>query len=212
MSPRLPTGPGRVLRVAGRVLDRAAGRADVPAAAPLPVRVREPAPQQPTRPGWVRVTSKVLGVFVLAGATLFVAPGTASALPIIGGCTTPPVPESPQQGIAGFFMSKPDPVPPAEDPFASGAKTTPFEQYGLAGLSWYTYDLGCGGAARDPSGSISTWAAQLMFIPAKATVAALTGVMQAALQPTYLAAFDPLLNNLVSQLRRASTRRCSRSR
>ena len=140
---------------------------------------------------------------MLAGATLFVAPGTASALPIVGGCTTPPAPESPQQGIAGFFMSKPNPVPPTEDPFAAGAKTTPFEQYGLAGLSWYTYDLGCGGAARDPSGSISTWAARLMFIPAKATVAALTGVLQAALHPTYLAAFDPLLSSLVNQLRRA---------
>ena len=160
-------------------------------------------PDRGRRPRWVRVTTKVLGVFVLAGATLFVAPGTASALPIVGGCTTPPAPESPQQGIAGFFMSKPNPLPPAEDPFAANAKSTPFEQYGLAGLSWYTYDLGCGGAARDPSGSISTWAARLMFIPAKATVAALTGVMQAALHPTYLSAFDPLLNSLVSQLRRA---------
>jgi hypothetical protein len=219
----LPAGPGRVLRAAGRALDRAAGRAEIPAP-------REPAsepraallhhaeqrrtraedmvaapagPARPARPRWARVTAKALGVFVLAGATLFVAPGTASALPIIGGCTTPPPPESPQQGIAGFFMAKPDPLPATEDPFATGAKTTPFEQYGLAGLSWYTYDLGCGGAARDPSGSISTWAARLMFIPAKATVAALTGVMQAALHPTYLAAFDPLLNSLVGQLRRA---------
>ena len=136
MSPGLLPGPGRVLRVAGRVLDRAAGRADVPAAAPLPVRVRERAPQQPTRPGsGTSATSRCWASSCSPGATLFVAPGTASALPIIGGCTTPPVPESPQQGIAGFFMSKPNPVPPAEDPFASGAKTTPFEQYGLAGLS-----------------------------------------------------------------------------
>ena len=232
MSVTLTAAPGRVLRAAVRVLDHAAGRADAPAPEPvaagagmLPRRLRlcsgprsrvvaarRPAgdpgpdhdgPDRGRRPRWVRVTTKVLGVFVLAGATLFVAPGTASALPIVGGCTTPPAPESPQQGIAGFFMSKPNPVPPAEDPFAANAKTTPFEQYGLAGLSWYTYDLGCGGAARDPSGSISTWAARLMFIPAKATVAALTGVMQAALHPTYLSAFDPLLNSLVSQLRRA---------
>ena len=100
-------------------------------------------------------------------------------------------------------MSTPDPIPPTEDPFADGAKTTPFEQYGLAGLSWYAYDLGCGGAARDPSGSVSTWAARLMFIPAKATVAALTGVSQAALEPTYLSAFDPLLSGLTEQLRQA---------
>src|SRR6185369_16757134 len=145
--------PGRVLRAAARALDHAAGRADAPA--PEPVRPAPPAatpllaPGRPAagpgrRPRWVRVTTKVLGVFVLAAATLFVAPGSASALPIVGGCTTPPAPESPQQGISGFFMSKPNPLPPAEDPFAANAKTTPFEQYGLAGLSWYTYDLGCG--------------------------------------------------------------------
>jgi hypothetical protein len=144
-----------------------------------------------------------VGALLLACSTLAVAPGTASALPGIGGCTTPPTPESPRQGITGFFISTPDPIPAAEDPFAENAKTTPFEQYGLAGLSWYAYDLGCGGAARDPSGSVSTWAARLMFIPAKATVAALTGVSQAALEPTYLSAFDPLLSGLTDQLRKA---------
>ena len=146
---------------------------------------------------------RAVGALVLACSTLVVAPGTASALPGIGGCTTPPTPESPRQGISGFFISTPDPIPPTEDPFAPNAKTSPFEQYGLAGLSWYAYDLGCGGAARDPSGSISTWAARLMFIPAKATVAALAGISQAALQPTYLAAFDPLLSGLTEQLRKA---------
>ncbi|MFL6128850.1 MAG: hypothetical protein ACJ73E_07275, partial [Mycobacteriales bacterium] len=147
---------------------------------------------------------RVVGALLLACSALAVAPGAAAAaLPGVGGCTTPPTPESPRQGITGFFMSTPDPVPPTEDPFAADAKTTPYQQYGLAGLSWYAYDLGCGGAARDPSGSVSTWAARLMFIPAKATVAALAGVSQAALEPTYLSAFDPLLKNLTDQLRKA---------
>ncbi|HZB47472.1 MAG TPA: hypothetical protein VE547_00105, partial [Mycobacteriales bacterium] len=158
---------------------------------------------RPDRPTRRRQAVRLLGAVALACSTLVVAPGTASALPGIGGCTTPPTPESPRQGITGFFMSTPDPIPPTEDPFVEGAKTTPFEQYGLAGLSWYAYDLGCGGAARDPSGSISTWAARLLFIPAKATVAALTGVSQAALEPTYLSAFDPLLSGLTDQLRKA---------
>ncbi|HYT11119.1 MAG TPA: hypothetical protein VEL73_10715, partial [Mycobacteriales bacterium] len=145
----------------------------------------------------------MLGAVALACVTLVAMPGTAAAIPGVGGCTTPPTPESPRQGISGFFISTPDPVPPAEDPFAGGAKTTPFQQYGLAGLSWYAYDLGCGGAARDPSGSVSTWAARLLFIPAKATVAALAGVSQAALHPTYLSAFDPLLSGLTATLRKS---------
>jgi len=150
-----------------------------------------------------RRTARLLAVALLAGTALLATPGTANALPGLGGCTTPPAPESPRQGISGFFMSTPDPVPPPENPFASGAKTTPFEQYGLAGLSWYAYDLGCGGAARDPSGAISSWAARLLFIPAKAGVSALVAVSTAALEPTYLGAFDPLLQNLTDALNKA---------
>lgn len=180
------------MRWAARALDRLGGRAD--AVPPAPGRRARPA-----TPRWRRL----VGALLLGAATVVMAPTTASALPGVGGCTTPPTPESPRQGITGFFLSAPDPVPATEDPFAQGAKTTPFEQYGLAGLSWHAYDLGCGGAARDPSGSVSTWAAGLLFIPAKATVAALTGVSQAALEPSYLSAFDPLLSGLTETLRKA---------
>jgi hypothetical protein len=118
-------------------------------------------------------------------------------------CTTAPTPEAPGQGIAGFFLPTPDPIPAGEDPFAPGARTTPFDQYGLAGLSWYLYDPGCGGAIRDPSGSISSWAGRTLFIPAKAGVSALVAVSGAALQPTYLGAFDPLLSSLTDALHKA---------
>ncbi|HEX5496962.1 MAG TPA: hypothetical protein VFX70_20560 [Mycobacteriales bacterium] len=120
-----------------------------------------------------------------------------------GACTIAPTPEAPGQGVAGFFLPKPNPVPPAEDPFAPGAKTTPFEQFGLAGLSWYLYDPGCGGAVRDPSGSISSWAGRTLFIPAKAGVASVVAVSGAALHPTFLNAFDPLLKNLTDALHKA---------
>lgn len=122
---------------------------------------------------------------------------------LAGACTTAPTPETPAQGIAGFFLPRPDPVPPAADPFAPGAKTTAFEQFGLAGLSWYLYDPGCGGAVRDPSGSISSWAGRTLFIPAKAGVASLVAVSGAALQPGFLNAFDPLLKNLTDALHKA---------
>jgi hypothetical protein len=160
-----------------------------------------------TRPGrWlgrhrvVRLVANVLAALTFTLLGLMAFPGTASAVPGIGGCTNAPTPEAPGQGIAGFFMNKPNPAPAPEDPFAQGAKSTPFQQYGLAGLDWYTYDLGCGGAARDPSGAISAWAARIMFIPAKAGVAALTAVSQAALQPTFLSTLDSYVQGVTDGL------------
>jgi len=151
----------------------------------------------------VRLLARLLAGTAVAAAGLLALPAAAGAAPGLGGCTTPPTPESPGQGISGFFLSAPNPPPAPEDPFKPGAKTTPFEQYGLAGLSWYTYDLGCGGAARDPSGAVSSWAARTLFVPAKAGVSALVAVSQAALHPTYLSAFDPLLQNLTDTLNKA---------
>jgi hypothetical protein len=148
----------------------------------------------------VRLVANVLAALTFTLLGLIAFPGTASALPGVGGCTNAPTPEAPGQGIAGFFINKPNPPPAPEDPFAQGAKTTPFEQYGLAGLDWYTYDLGCGGVARDPSGTISAWAARIMFIPAKAGVAALTAVSQAALQPTFLSTLDTYVQGVTDGL------------
>ena len=141
-----------------------------------------------------------VGAFVAVCLLVILVPAAPA---IAGPCTTAPTPEGPGQGIAGYFLPRPDPIPPAEDPFAPGAKTTPFEQFGLAGLSWYVYDPGCGGAVRDPSGSISSWAGRTLFIPAKAGVASVVAVSGAALHPTFLTAFDPLLNNLTDALHRA---------
>ena len=151
---------------------------------------------EPPRPGWLARA----GAFVAVCLLVILVPAAPA---IAGPCTTAPTPEGPGQGVAGFFLPRPDPLPPAQDPFAPGAKTTPFEQFGLAGLSWYVYDPGCGGAVRDPSGSISSWAGRTLFIPAKAGVASVVAVSGAALQPTFLTAFDPMLTNLTDALHRA---------
>ena len=64
----------------------------------------------------------------------------------------------PGQGLAAFFQKTPDPLLPQEDPFAAGAQTSIYEQYGFAGLRWHTYDLGCGpdAAASNPDAIIGT--------------------------------------------------------
>ena len=142
------------LRGPARVLDRLAGRA-TPLTEPAPSVLRaaeqrqsrartapppgegvraaasvlRSAEQRQSRRGTVtRRVARVVGALVLGCTAVVVAPGTANAVPIVGGCTTPPTPESPRQGISGFFMSAPDPLPATEDPFAGGAKTTPFER------------------------------------------------------------------------------------
>jgi len=187
---------------------RAGDRATIGADPPLWWRRRRREARTPVgrwlqRHRLARLLGRLLAGAAIAAVALLTLPVTAGAVPGLGGCTTPPTPESPGQGISGFFLSAPKPPPPADDPFKPGAKTTPFEQYGLAGLSWYSYDLGCGGAARDPSGAVSTWAARTLFIPAKAGVSALVAVSQAALHPTYLAAFDPLMQHLTDALNKA---------
>lgn len=84
---------------------------------------------------------------VVAGlAVLFAPRASAADLPDPFGCQpTAPAPHRPNDGIAGMVAPKPDPLPPAEFPFGSEAKTTPYDQYGGAGLWWPTYDLGCAG-------------------------------------------------------------------
>jgi uncharacterized membrane protein len=123
------------------------------------------------------------------------------SVPGISDCRESPVPVSPDQGVAGFFTSPPDELPPDEDPFKDGSKTTIYEQYGYAGLRYRTYDLGCGpDALRSPDAVIGTSVGNwIMQFPI--AFAALTGsVTEVAYQPTFLGAFDPLITKISTAL------------
>ncbi len=119
-------------------------------------------------------------------------------------CTNPPTPDMPGQGLAAFFEKTPNPLPRQEDPFAMGAATTIYEQYGYAGLRWRTYDLGCGpDAARDPDAvmgtALSNW---LVNIPI--SLCALTAsITDVAFKPTFLSVFDPVVKAISSSLHRS---------
>lgn len=122
-------------------------------------------------------------------------------VPGISDCKEAPVPASPDQGVAGFFTSAPEPLPPAGDPFVPGAKTTIYEQYGYAGLRWRTYDLGCGpDAMRNPDAVIGTsvgnWIMQLPI-----ALSAMTGsVTEVAFAPSFLDTFNPVIEQVSSAL------------
>jgi hypothetical protein len=144
------------------------------------------------------VIGRLLGGLVLAAGLLLAVPGVAWA---DLDCKESPTPDVPGQGLTGFFQRAPDPLPPEEDPFAPGAWTTIYEQYGYAGLRWHTYDLGCGpDAARHPDAVIGTALSNwLLNLPI--TLAALTGaVTDVAFAPRFLDTFDPLIGQVSSTL------------
>src|SRR5262245_59720333 len=141
---------------------------------------------------------RLLVALALGVGLLLLAPSTASAF---GDCKEAPIPEVPGRGMSGFFLNTPDKLPPAQDPFAPGATTTIYQQYGYAGLRWHTYDLGCGAdVARSPDAVVGTamsnWA---MNLPS--SFAALTSsVTGAAFQPTFLGILDPAISHLSGTL------------
>jgi hypothetical protein len=141
---------------------------------------------------------RVLAALALGVGLLLLAPGSASAF---GDCKEAPTPEVPGRGLSGFFLDAPDRLPPAEDPFAPGATTTIYQQYGYAGLRWNTYDLGCGtDVARSPDAVVGTamsnWAMNLPI-----SFAALTSsVTGAAFEPTFLGIFDPVISHVSGTL------------
>lgn len=119
-------------------------------------------------------------------------------------CTEAPTPDMPGEGLAAFFDRAPDPVPKQEDPFAPGARTTIYEQYGFSGLRWRTYDLGCGpDAARHPDAVIGT-ALGNWIVNIPLSMAALTAsVTEAAFEPTFLDVFDPAITRVSGALHRS---------
>ncbi len=128
-------------------------------------------------------------------------PVSPPEVPGISDCKDAPTPESPGNGIAGFFAGKPDTLPPAGDPFAPGSSTTIYEQYGYAGLHWHTYDLGCGpDAMRNPDAVIGTAVSNWIML-APIALTALTGSLtEVAFHPTFLDSFDPVVERVSTGL------------
>src|SRR2546428_12748580 len=65
----------------------------------------------------VRRLGRLLAGTGIATVALLTLPAAAGAVPGLGGCTTPPTPQSPGQGISGVLLSAPKPPPAGRDPF-----------------------------------------------------------------------------------------------
>jgi uncharacterized membrane protein len=147
---------------------------------------------------------RLLTVLVLAAALLVTLPTTAVSSPVRAAdfdCKESPTPDMPGRGLAAFFQKEPDPIPAQGDPFAPGAKTTIYEQYGYAGLRWETYDLGCGpDSARHPDAVIGTALSNWMMNVPIALTALTASITETAFEPTFLNVFDPAITKVSQAL------------
>jgi hypothetical protein len=126
-----------------------------------------------------------------------------SMAPLGMDCKEAPTPDMPGQGLSSFFSNTPDPLPPQEDPFARGATTTIYEQYGYAGLRWNNYDLGCGpDAARHPDAVVGTAFGNWMLNVPLALTAITSSITEVAFAPTFLDVFDPTIQRVSDALYR----------
>jgi hypothetical protein len=110
-----------------------------------------------------------------------------------------PAPSRPDSGLAGWFLSEPKQAP-AGDPFAPDAKVSVYDVYGYAGLDYSTYDLGCGGAVRDPQATAMNSTANLIHTPAMWLIALDNSVREYAYQPNSMWGWT---NDLVAKASKA---------
>jgi hypothetical protein len=135
-----------------------------------------------------RLWTSALTLVVGALGVLFLLPASpAAAVDVIPGlddldCKAAPAPVRPDSGIAGWFLSEPRNAPKG-DPFAKNATVSIYDVYGYGGFDYETYDLGCGGAARDPAAGWMSNMADIVTAPALFLVGLDNSVREYAYRP-----------------------------
>jgi uncharacterized membrane protein len=149
-------------------------------------------------PRGLAVVLVLCALAVMVPSSAYSQPATA---PLGMDCKEAPTPDMPGQGLSAFFHKAPDPLPGREDPFARGASTTIYEQYGYAGLRWNTYDLGCGpDAARHPDAVIGTAVSNWMLNLPLSLTALTSSITEVAFAPSFLDVFDPTIRRVSEAL------------
>ncbi|HEY7721109.1 MAG TPA: hypothetical protein VIB11_04680, partial [Pedococcus sp.] len=92
--------------------------------------------------------------------------------------------------------------PPAPlEPFVANPQTSVYEQYGYAGLTWHTYDLGCGGGLRDTDATLDTTVGNAFLAGAVWTTSAANGLHNKVSRPAqYMAPLDDVVATVTQRL------------
>ncbi|QGN58852.1 hypothetical protein [Nostocoides sp. HKS02] len=151
-----------------------------------------------------RTVCRVLALIAIAAGLCLAVSGSASASPSFPGipdCKDAPTAQLPGSGITGFLDEGPKTPPAPMDPFVAHPRTSVYEQYGYAGLSWQTYDLGCGGGLRDINASMDTATGNLLLSAATWGTAATNGLHNKVAHPEqYMAPLDDVVAAVTQRL------------
>ena len=142
-------------------------------------------------------------VLLFGGLLIGASPSSASpSIPGIPDCKDAPAPQRPGDGLPGFLDPAPEkPVPPG-DPFAPNPKTSIYNQYGYAGLTWHTYDLGCAGSLGDPGATADTMIGNFALSGATWGIALANGVHNRVAHPeAYMAPLDSVVANVSDRIK-----------
>lgn len=102
-------------------------------------------------------------------------------------CLEPPTPTAPDSGLAGWFAGRPE---SADQPGPRGL----YSDYGYAGYSYTTYDIGCGSGLINPEYKFTTTLANGEFMLATAIIGASNALRERAWNPGSMWGWaDPLV-------------------
>ena len=159
--------------------------------------------------GRIKVTFRRLAAAAaLALLALLGLAGAASASPALPSapwdCKTAPTASIPDTGLPGFFDPAPDPIPARGDPWATQPSTTLYDQYGYAGLTWNTYDLGCMGGLADVDATIDTFIGNTFMSAGTWLSSATNGIHNRVAHPEqYMQPLDDVVATVTTRLNTA---------
>lgn len=120
-------------------------------------------------------------------------------------CETVPVAESPTDGMSGWLLPAPKKAPTSVDA-TSGASL--LQNYGVGGLSWFTFDDNCdfgAGGITDKPGETTNGVASAVFLPGVLVAASTVSAGNAFGNPEWLDFLNPVLGQISSALAQAFT-------
>ncbi|GAA2100450.1 hypothetical protein GCM10009801_72990 [Streptomyces albiaxialis] len=121
-------------------------------------------------------------------------------------CKSAPVPGRPGRGAGSWALREPGKAPAPLSPGSKGASAHLYEQYGLAGMQWHTYDLACdtaGDSLKNIHADYQTQLANWLFGASRWWTSLAIGMQEEATGKGYISKIYDLSGDATKQVRDA---------